>query len=67
MTEVQKLRFGLAANDIWEKLVKGGNIDVKPVHYAEGAARYVTKELRPETSDRLLLPPHMEKKNNIDG
>lgn len=43
------------------------NLDIKPVYYAEGAGRYVTKELKPETSDRLLLPPHTEKKNNIDG
>ena len=62
MTAEQKARFGEVAPVIWAKLAKAGNIDIKPVHYAEGAARYITKELGPDTSDRLLLPPHKEKK-----
>lgn len=65
MTAEQKARFGEIAPAIWTKLVKAGNLDIKAVHYAEGAARYITKELRPHTSDRLLTPPHKEKKNNI--
>lgn len=65
MTAEQKAHFGELAPAIWKKLIEAGNLDIKPVHYAEGAARYVTKELRPDSSDRLLTPPHKEKKNKI--
>ena len=65
MTQEQKARFAEIAPGIWKKLVEAGNLDIQPVHHAEGAARYVTKALRPETSDRLLTPPHKEKKRNI--
>lgn len=65
MTAEQKEQFGTIAPAIWKELCKAGNVDIKQVHYAEGVARYVTKELKPETSDRLLLPPHKEKKSNI--
>ncbi|MBX9882868.1 MAG: hypothetical protein K2X73_12935 [Sphingomonas sp.] len=65
MTAEQKERFGEIAVPIWKKLVKAGNLDIKPVHCPEGAARYVTKELRPETSDRLLMPIHKEKNTKI--
>ena len=61
MTAMQKLRFYLVADEIWGKLAKAGNLDVQPVSYAEGVADYITKELRPETSDRLLLPRHKER------
>ena len=60
MSDIQKLRFCLIADEIWEMLVKGGNLDIQAVHCAEGVADYITKELRPQTSDRLLLPRHME-------
>jgi hypothetical protein len=65
MTQEQKARFTDIAPGIWKKLVEAGNLDIQPVHHTEGAARYVTKALRPETSDRLLAPPHKEKKLNI--
>lgn len=60
MTVVQKLRFCLISSCIWEGLAKGGNLDIQAVHGAEGVANYITKELRPETSDRLLLPRHKQ-------
>ncbi|MBV2150149.1 hypothetical protein KRZ98_18055 [Sphingobium sp. AS12] len=60
MSDIQKLRFCLIADGIWETLVKGGNLDIQVVHCAEGVADYITKELRPQTSDRLLLPRHAE-------
>lgn len=60
MTAVQKLRFSLIARDLWEGLVKGGGLDIQTVHGAGGVANYITKELRPETSDRLLLPRHKD-------
>lgn len=65
MTTEQKAKFPEIAQAIWKKLCAAGNLDIKPVHYAEGAARYITKELRADTSDRLLLPPHKEKKPSI--
>lgn len=65
MTAEQMERFGEFAPAIWKKLFRAGNLDIKPVHYAEGVADYVTKELKPETSDRLLLPPHKEKQTKI--
>lgn len=60
MTPEQAVRFGSIAPDIWTKLVAAGNLDIQSVRDTEGAARYVTKALRPETSDRLLTPPHKE-------
>lgn len=60
MTDIQKLRFCMIADGLWAKLVKGGNLDIQAVHCAEGVAGYITKELRPETSDRLLLPRHTQ-------
>ncbi|OZA16672.1 MAG: hypothetical protein B7X90_17515 [Novosphingobium sp. 17-62-19] len=60
LTGIQKLRFCLFADGIWENMVKGGNLDIQVIHSAEGVADYITKELRPQTSDRLLLPPHKE-------
>lgn len=62
VTAAQRMCFGEVAPAIWVKLVEAGNLDIKPIHCAEGAARYITKELRPHTSDRLLVPPHKEKK-----
>jgi hypothetical protein len=61
LTDRQRVAFGLVAPAIWQKLAKGGNLDFQPVSYAEGVAAYVTKALRPETSERLLMPPHLEK------
>ena len=65
MTTEQAARFGDIAPGIWTKLVAAGNLDIQPVRHAEGAARYVTKALHPETSDRLLTPPHMETTTKI--
>lgn len=61
MSDLQRVRFGLVAADIWAKLAPAGNLDFKPVFYADGAAAYITKELRPDTSERLLMPPHLER------
>jgi hypothetical protein len=60
-SDLQRVRFGLVADDIWKKLAPAGNLVIKPVTYAEGVADYITKELRPETSERLLMPPHLER------
>ncbi|GBH29362.1 hypothetical protein [Sphingobium xenophagum] len=65
MTAEQKSRFVVEAPSIWKKLFEAGNLNIKPIYHSEGAARYITKELRPETSDRMLLPKHKEKKINI--
>lgn len=61
LSATQQLRFALVAEEIWTKLVPAGNLDIKPVSYVDGVAAYITKELRPATSDRLLLPPHLER------
>lgn len=61
VSDLQRVRFGLVADDIWSKLAPAGNLDFKPVFFADGAAGYITKELRPDTSERLLMPPHLEK------
>ncbi len=61
LSPTHQLRFALVAEDIWAKLVPAGNLDVKPVSYVDGVAAYITKELRPETSERLLLPPHLDR------
>ncbi len=60
--DLQRLRFCLVAHEIWAKLVEAGNLDIQRVTCAEGVASYVTKELTPETSERLLMPPHLEKR-----
>jgi hypothetical protein len=60
MTERQRLIFGLVAREIWLELAPGGNLDIQAVTYVEGVAAYVTKALRPETSERLLLPCHLD-------
>ncbi len=61
LTDKQRVLFGLVAPAIWREMAVGGSLDFQPVTYAAGAAAYITKALRPETSDRLLLPPHLEK------
>lgn len=55
MTPMQRLRFCLTADAVWKKLFPGGNVDLLHVYCAQGAADYITKELQPQTSDRLLL------------
>ncbi len=65
MTTEQAARFEDVAPGLWTKLIAAGNLDIQPVRHTEGAARYVTKALRPETSDRLLTPPHMETTTKI--
>lgn len=61
LTDRQRVVFGLIAADIWNELAAGGNIDIQRVTSAEGVAAYVTKALRPETSERLLMPPHLQR------
>lgn len=48
--------FVAAAPTIWKKLAPAGNLDIQMVTYAEGVADYITKEIRPEGSERMLLP-----------
>jgi hypothetical protein len=59
-SDLQSVRFGLVADKIWKQLAPAGNLVIKPVTYAEGAAAYITKDLRPD-NDRLLMPPHVER------
>lgn len=59
-SDLQSVRFGLVADDIWKKLAPAGDLVIKPVIYADGAAAYITKDLRPD-SEMLLLPPHLER------
>lgn len=61
MTDLQRVRFGLVAEEIWAELAPAGNLDIQRVTGAQGAAAYISKALRPETSDRILLPPHVER------
>ena len=61
LSPIHQLSFALVAEGIWAKLVPAGNLDIKPVSCVKGVAAYITKELRPETSERLLLPPHLER------
>jgi hypothetical protein len=48
--------FVKVAPAIWKKLAPAGNLDIQLVTYAEGVADYITKEIRPETSEQMLLP-----------
>lgn len=43
------------ANEIWTDLEPAGSVDVQDVNDATGLARYMTKQLAPEKSDRLFL------------
>ena len=61
LTDKQRVHFGMVGPAIWREMIIGGNLDIQPVTYAAGAAAYVTKTLRPETSERLLMPPHLER------
>mgnify|MGYP001162531330 CR=1 FL=1 len=61
LSPVNQQRFATIAAEIWAKLAPAGNLDIQPVSYAEGVAAYITKDLHPETSERLLLPPHLER------
>jgi len=61
LTDKQRVVFGLIAAETWSSLAPGGSLDFQRVTYAAGAAAYITKCIRPETSERLLLPPHLEK------
>lgn len=55
MTAMQKLKFCLTADAEWKKLCQSGNLNMQNIRDAEGAADYITKEIRPQTSDQLLL------------
>lgn len=59
MTKLQELRFHLVAEHLWKKITISGHIDARRVFDAEGVADYISKELRPDTSDRVLLPRHI--------
>ncbi len=48
--------FAAAAPAIWKALAPAGNLDIQDVTYAEGVADYITKEIRPETCEQMLLP-----------
>lgn len=52
-------KFVSAAPAKWKKLAPAGNLDIQPVTYAEGVADYITKEIRPDTSEQMLLPRHL--------
>lgn len=52
----QDRAFVEAAPAIWRKLASAGNLDIQTVTYAEGVADYITKEIRPESSAKMLLP-----------
>lgn len=54
----QDRAFVKAAPAIWEKLAPAGNLDIQAVTYAEGVADYITKEIRPDTCEQMLLPRH---------
>lgn len=47
--------FVQSAEVVWSKLRKSGNIDIQVIHDAEGVGKYMTKELRPAESHKLLL------------
>lgn len=51
-------KFVSAAPAKWKKLAAAGNLDIQQVTYAEGVANYITKEIRPDTSEQMLLPRH---------
>jgi hypothetical protein len=40
---------------IWEKLMPGGSIDVQQVTFAGGLAGYITKQITPSSSERLII------------
>ena len=52
---IQSASFAQHAPAIWAKLRKYGNLDVQTVFDAAGVAAYMTKELRPTESHKLLL------------
>lgn len=52
-------KFVSKAAGKWKKLAPAGNLDIQPVTYAEGVADYITKEIRPDTSEQMLLPRHL--------
>lgn len=50
--------FIAAGPAIWKKRAPAGNLDIQAVTYAEGVADYITKEIRPDTCEQMLLPRH---------
>lgn len=48
--------FVLKAPKIWGELAAAGNLDIQQIPYVEGLADYITKEIRPDTSEQILLP-----------
>ncbi|MFN3677707.1 MAG: hypothetical protein ACK4TC_17230 [Sphingomonas pseudosanguinis] len=50
--------FVTEAPKVWGKLAPAGNLDIQAVTYAEGVADYITKEIRPDTCEQMLLPRH---------
>ncbi len=47
--------FEQYAPHMWKRLRQAGNLDIKPVYDAMGAARYIVKELNPSEDHRLVL------------
>lgn len=47
--------FSQHAAAVWAKLRMAGNVDVQAVHDVLGVSQYITKELKPTESHRLLL------------
>lgn len=47
--------YANAALKAWEKLMPRGSVDVQPVSFSEGIGRYATKQITPNTSDRLII------------
>jgi hypothetical protein len=49
-------KFVQRAPKLWEKLAPAGNLDIQQISHVEGLADYITKEIRPDTSEQILLP-----------
>ena len=60
LTDRQRVAFGLVAPVIWQELVKGGNIDIQPVTYADvdspaKAETYLSKPIHTKDGDQPLI------------
>jgi hypothetical protein len=50
-------RFDRWANDVWRELVRSGDVEVKVVHYEDGAIDYVAKSLLDQVNYEHWVPP----------
>lgn len=48
-------RFEQQAPRVWEKLRNAGSLNIQSVYSAAGVADYITKEMKPNASHRLLV------------